>query len=90
MRLTAEKSLMKPFENDWLCRENSICSSLPTEGFEITSGENKKSVPKPKDCSRCGLPRGDEAGDEVVRKDLERKKAGGVLDMQIEDGEFRP
>lgn len=65
--------------------------------------EKKESALKPKECSRCnlsnsptnlfcsrcGLPLDEAAKAAVLRKDLERKDADDVLDMLIEDQEFR-
>lgn len=75
---------------------------LKVYGMEI-AGDKKDSVLKPKTCgrcrqenqatsrfcARCGLPLDEQAKAEVMKKDMERKEADGVLDKLIEDGEFR-
>lgn len=65
--------------------------------------EKNESILKPKEClrcslsnsptnlfcSRCGLPLDEATKAAVMKKDIERKQADGVLDKLIEDREFR-
>jgi site-specific recombinase XerD len=78
------------------------CALLKVYGIDNIA-DKKESILKPKDCvrchlsnqatnrfcSRCGLPLDEDAKVEVMKKDMERKEADGVLDKLIEDREFR-
>jgi len=78
------------------------CALLKVYGIN-NAADKKESILKPKECirchvsnqatnrfcSRCGLPLDEEAKTEVMKIELERKKADVVLDKLIEDKEFK-